>query len=190
MDISDVTNARWLNGNKTRLECMYRHSIYGLIPFTADISDKSSISKDIFSVIDKLEIEDYIEPEVDIEALRESKHLELRQAREHARIVEFAIYDSDTFQIRKEDQDNLNTFYADSVAMLSGIVDREVFTIMSATNRPHTFTPEQVVQLAKVMKIKVEEIYGRYWYARDVLLANATTKEEIEKIQLPSRIPM
>jgi hypothetical protein len=60
---------------------------------------------------------------------------------------------------------------------------------MSATNKPHTFTPEQVVQLAKVMKIKVEEIYGRYWYARDVLLANATTKEEIEEIKLPDRIP-
>lgn len=189
MDISDITNARWLNGNKTRLECMYKHTVYGWIPFTADITDKSSISSDIFSIIDKLEIEDYIEPEVDIEALRESKHIELRQARDHTRTVEFAVYDSDTFQIRQEDQDNLNTFYADSVAMLSGIVDRDVFTIMSATNRPHTFTPEQVVQLAKVMKIKVEEIYGRYWYARDVLLANATTKEEIEEIKLPDRIP-
>ena len=56
MDISDITNASWLNGNKTRLECMYRHPIYGWIPFTADISDKSSISSDIFSIIDKLEI--------------------------------------------------------------------------------------------------------------------------------------
>ena len=104
-------------------------------------------------------------------------------------LLNLLVYDSDTFQIRQEDQDNLNTFYADSVAMLSGIVDRDVFTIMSATNRPHTFTPEQVVQLAKVMKIKVEEIYGRYWYVRDVLLANATTKEEIEEIKLPDRIP-
>lgn len=190
MDINDITNARWLNGNKTRLECMYRHPIYGWIPFTADIGDKSSIASDIFFIVDQLEIEDYDEPIIDLEVLRESKRLELRQARDHARIVEFAVYDSDTFQIRQEDQDNLNTFYADSVAMLSGIVDREVFTIMSATNRPHVFTPEQIVQLAKIMKSKVEEIYGRYWYARDVLLANATTKEEIEEIQFPDRLPL
>lgn len=190
MDISDITNARWLNGNKTRLECMYKHPIYGWIPFTADTGDKSSIASDIFAIIDQLEIEDYNEPDVDLEALREFKHIELRQARDYTRTVEFAVYNSDTFQIRQEDQDNLNTFYADSIAMLSGIVDREVFTIMSATNRQHTFTPEQVVQLAKVMKIKVEEIYGRYWYARDVLLANATTKEEIEAITLPDHIPI
>lgn len=190
MDISNITNARWLNKHKTRLECMYKHAIYGWIPFTADISDKSSVSRDIFSVIDRLRIEDYVEPSVDIEALREAKHLELRQARENARITEFAVYDSDVFQIRQEDQDNLNTFYSDSVAMLSGIVEREVFVIMSATNRPHTLTPEQVVQLAKVMKSKVEEIYSRYWYARDVLLANAKTKEEIEKIKLPDSIPV
>lgn len=190
MDINDITNASWLNGNKTRLDCMYRHPIHGWIPFTADIGDKSSISSDIFSIIDQLEIADYDEPTVDLEALRESKRLELRQAREHARIDEFAVYDSDTFQIRQEDQDNLNTFYADSVAMLSGIVDHDVFTIMSATNRPHIFTPEQIVQLAKIMKRKVEEIYGRYWYARDVLLVNATTKEEIEEIKFPDCIPI
>ena len=188
MDINDIANARWLNGNKTRLDCVYRHPIHGWIPFTADIGDKSSVSSNIFSIIDQLEIADYAEPTIDLEALRESKRLELRQARDQARIVEFAVYDSDTFQIRQEDQDNLNTFYADSVAMLSGIVDHDVFTIMSATNRPHAFTPEQIVQLAKIMKRKVEEIYGRYWYARDVLLVNATTKEQIEEIKFPDHI--
>jgi hypothetical protein len=65
-----------------------------------------------------------------------------------------------------------------------------MFTWMSATNTPHNFTPEQIVVLADMMKNKVQEIYGRYWYARDVLLANATTKEEIERIQFPSSIPM
>jgi hypothetical protein len=82
----------------------------------------------------------------------------------------------------------MNTFYADAIAMLSGVVDREPFGIMSATNTLHTLTPEQIVQLAKVMKAKVEEIYARYWYARDVLLENATTVAEVEAISIPATL--
>lgn len=187
--MENVKDAKWVDARHTRLDCMYKHESYGWIPFTADSADSSPISRYIFENINDIEVAEYVEPTVDLEAIKEAKHIELRQTRDAIRKVEFAVYDHDTFQIRQEDQDNMNTFYADSVAMLSGVVTREVFTIMSATNNPHTFTPEQIVQLAKVMKAKVEEVYARYWYARDVLLANATTKEEIESIQFPSSLP-
>ena len=129
-------------------------------------------------------------PQTDIPTLKERKHLELRNQRDHLRQTEFAEFDNDTFQIRQEDQDNMNTFYADAVAMLSNVVDRESFGIMSATNTLHTFTPEQIVQLAKIMKAKVEEIYTRYWYARDILLENATTESEIQAVTIPSTLSL
>lgn len=127
-------------------------------------------------------------PQTDIPTLKEQKHIELRNQRDYLRQTEFAEFDNDTFRIRQEDQDNMNTFYADAIAMLSGVVDRESFGIMSATNTLHTFTPEQIVQLAKLMKAKVEEIYTRYWYARDILLENATTASEIQAITIPSAL--
>ena len=129
-----------------------------------------------------------VEPQVDLNDLKEQKHVELRARRDQLRKTEFVDFDNDTFQIRQEDQDNMNTFYADAIAMISGVVTRESFGIMSATNILHTLTPEQIVSLAKLMKAKVEEIYARYWYARDVLLANATTKEEIENITIPNTL--
>lgn len=189
MSIENVIDARWLNDDHTRLECNYKHEVYGWIPFTADINDKSPTSTYIFDHIDEIDVEEFNAPITDLAIIKEAKHIELRQTREFTRTVEFAIYDNDTFQIRKEDQDNMNTFYADSVAMLSGVVTRESFTIMSATNRPHTFTPEQIVQLSKIMKAKVEEIYRRYWYARDVLLAKAATPEQVMEITFPDKLP-
>ena len=57
---------------------------------------------------------------------------------------------------------------------------------MDADNIPRTLTPEQITELGRAMKTKVEEIYSRYWYARDVLLKNASTKEEIQSITILS----
>ena len=105
------------------------------------------------------------------------------------RQTEFAEYKNDTFQIRQEDQDNMNTFYTHAVAMLSGVVQREIFGLMSATNTLHYFDPEEIVELAQIMKLKVQEIYQRYWYARDVLLENASTESEIQSVQIPLTVP-
>ena len=79
----------------------------------------------------------------------------------------------------------MNTFYSKAVAMKAGIVERKLFSWMSATNELHTFTPEEIIILATLMENKVQDIYARYWYARDVLLANATTKEEVDGITIP-----
>ena len=136
-----------------------------------------------------MDIQEYVPPEVDLNALKEQKHNELRSQRDQLRQTEFAEYKNDTFQIRQEDQDNMNTFYTHAVAMLSGVVQREIFGLMSATNNLHYFDPEEIVELAQIMKLKVQEIYQRYWYARDVLLENASTESEIQSVQIPLTIP-
>ena len=126
--------------------------------------------------------------EVKLAEAKEVKHQELKAEREHLRNIEFAQYDDDEFQIRQDDQNNINTFYSVAVAIKAGVIEPINFTIMSATNNSHTFTADQIIELMGIMKLKVEEIYARYWYARDILLANASTEEEVAAIQIPSEL--
>lgn len=245
MNISDISNAFWLNEEHTALQCDYDLPGFGIVPLTVEENDGGDLSTEVWNIRDQLQIAEYEDrdktrenqeeieyirqlitntdykaikyaegliseeeysatrtlrqsyrnrineienPTPDLSTLKEQKHIELRNQRDRLRQTEFAEFDNDTFQIRQEDQDNMNTFYADAIAMLSGVVEHEPFGIMSATNTLHTLTPEQIVQLAKVMKAKVEEIYARYWYARDVLLENATTVAEVEAISIPATL--
>lgn len=187
--LPEIRNAKWNNSEHTSFDVELNHPEYGWIPYTVIDGDMpDTYCYRIWAIKDTLDIQEYEAPVVDLATFKEQKHIELRNQRDQLRKTEFAEFDNDTFQIRQEDQDNMNTFYADAVAMLSGVVDRESFGIMSATNTLHTLTPEQIVQLAKIMKAKVEEIYARYWYARDVLLENATTVAEVEVISIPATL--
>lgn len=187
--LPETRNAKWNNAEHTSFDIEINHPEFGWIPYGVQDGDSpDTYCYKLWAARDTLTIQEYEPPEVDLVALKEEKHLELRAQRNRLRQIEFAEFDDDTFQIRQEDQDNMNTFYTDAIAMLSGVVTYESFGIMSATNTLHTLTPEQIVQLAKIMKAKVEEIYSRYWYARDVLLANATTKAEIDAIQIPATL--
>lgn len=187
--LPETRNAKWNNTEHTSFDIEINHPEFGWIPYGVQDGDSpDTYCYKLWAARDTLTIQEYEPPEVDLVALKEEKHLELRAQRDRLRQIEFAEFDDDTFQIRQEDQDNMNTFYTDAIAMLSGVVTRGSFGIMSATNTLHTLTPEQIVQLAKIMKAKVEEIYARYWYARDVLLANATTKAEIDAIQIPGTL--
>lgn len=187
--LPETRNAKWNNAEHTSFDIEINHPEFGWIPYGVQDGDSpDTYCYKLWAARDTLTIQEYEPPEVDLVALKEEKHLELRAQRNRLRQIEFAEFDDDTFQIRQEDQDNMNTFYTDAIAMLSGVVTRGSFGIMSATNTLHTLTPEQIVQLAKIMKAKVEEIYARYWYARDVLLANATTKAEINAIQIPATL--
>lgn len=183
---AQIAHAKWLNAKHTRFECDYNHPQLGWVPFTADVNDKSEITKELFNNLVSLEIAEYVEPTVDLEELKELKHTELKKLRDSLRMTETIEFDGDQFTAGKEDdQNNMNTFYSKAVAMKAGIVERKLFSWMSATNELHTFTPEEIIVLATLMENKVQDIYARYWYARDVLLANATTKEEVDGITIP-----
>lgn len=183
--LPETRNAKWNNAEHTSFDIEINHPEFGWIPYGVQDGDSpDTYCYKLWAARDTLTIQEYEPPEVDLITLKEEKHLELRAQRDRLRQIEFAEFDDDTFQIRQEDQDNMNTFYTDAIAMISGVVTYESFGIMSATNTLHTLTPEQIIQLAKIMKAKVEEIYARYWYARDVLLANAQSKEEIQSITI------
>ena len=184
----EIRNPIWNDIEHTGFDCELKHPEYGWIPFTVKGDDTSYYCSEIWKNKDSFEIQEYVPVQEDINSLKEQKHLELRAQRDRLRQIEFAEFDDDTFQIRQEDQDNMNTFLANAIGMLSGIMPRENFSIMDAGNILRTLSPEQIIELGLEMKAKVKEIYARYWYARDVLLANATTKAEIDAIQIPATL--
>lgn len=190
MALSDIKDAVWLNTNHTRLDCMYKDKVYGWVPFTADANDKSEISTYIFDNLGKIEVGTYTPKTKPLDVLKEEKHQELKRLRDEHRLNDRFKYDNDYFTANKEDdQNNMNTLYIQAIAMIAGTIERGVFSWMSATNTEHTFNPEQIVTLANMMRDHVQNIYKRYWYARDVLLAKALTPEEVAAITFPDSIP-
>ena len=183
-----IRNPRWNDSEHTGFDCELKHSEYGWIPFTVKGNDTSYYCSELWKNRDTFEIQEYVPVPVqeDLDALKEQKHQELRTERDKLRQIEFAVYNDANYQIRQEDQDNMNTFLTNALGMLSGIMPRENFSIMDADNILRTLSPEQITELGQAMKAKVEEIYARYWYARDVLLVNAQTKEEIQSITILS----
>lgn len=180
-----IRNPRWNDSEHTSFDCELNHSEYGWIPFTVKDNDTSYYCSELWKNRDTFEIQEYVPVQEDLDALKEQKHQELRTERDKLRQIEFAVYNNANYQIRQEDQDNMNTFLTNAIGMLSGIMSRENFSIMDADNILRTLTPEQIIELGLAMKTKVEEIYARYWYARDVLLKNSSTKEQISKITIP-----
>lgn len=183
-----IRNPRWNDSEHTGFDCELKHPEYGWIPFTVKGNDTSYYCSELWKNRDTFEIQEYVPVPVqeDIDVLKERKHQELRTERDKLRQIEFAVYNDANYQIRQEDQDNMNTFLTNALGMLSGIMPRENFSIMDADNILRTLSPEQITELGQAMKAKVEEIYARYWYARDVLLVNAQTKEEIQRITILS----
>ena len=180
-------NPVWNNLEHSSFSVDIKHSEFGWIRCSTS-SEDNGVAKPLWDARENLEIQEYTEPVIDLTALKEQKHQELRSERDKLRQIEFAVYNNATYQIRQEDQDNMNTFLANAIGMLSGIMPRENFSIMDADNILRTLSPEQIIELGLEMKAKVKEIYARYWYARDVLLANATTKAEIDVIQIPATL--
>ena len=182
-----IRNPRWNDSEHTSFDCELNHPEYGWIPFTVKGNDTSYYCSELWKNKDSFDIQEFVPVQEDIDALKEQKHQELRTERDKLRQIEFAVYNDANYQIRQEDQDNMNTFLTNALGMLSGIMPRENFSIMDADNILRTLTPEQIIELGRAMKTKVEEIYSRYWYARDVLLVNAQTKEEIQSITILSQ---
>ena len=179
-------NPVWDNLEHSSFSVDIKHSEFGWIRCSTS-SEDTGAAKPLWDARENLEIQEYTEPVIDLTALKERKHQELRTERDKLRQIEFAVYNDANYQIRQEDQDNMNTFLTNAIGMLSGIMPRENFCIMDADNILRTLSPEQITELGLAMKTKVEEIYARYWYARDVLLVNAQTKEEIQNITILSQ---
>ena len=115
-------------------------------------------------------------PKKPLEAFKEEKHAELKaimQAKRKALTCEYA---NDVFDANEQAQSNMTS--------LMGFANLGMteFSIRSTNERTHTFTAEQLVELAKLMSNAVNSLYSEYWSYKNALY-ECKTKEEIDAIR-------
>ena len=114
-------------------------------------------------------------PKKPLEVFKEEKHAELKsimQAKRNSLTCEYA---NDVFDCNEQAQANMTS--------LMGFANLGMteFFIRSTNERTHTFTAEQLVELARLMSNAVNSLYSEYWSYKNALY-ECKTKEEIAEI--------
>ena len=120
-------------------------------------------------------IKEIVVPILTLEEEIEKKHAELKsimQAKRNSLTCEYA---NDVFDCNEQAQSNMTSLM--SFANL-GMTE---FYIRSTNERTHTFTAEQLVELATIMSKTVNNLYSEYWDLKNALY-ECKTKEEIDKL--------
>ena len=106
----------------------------------------------------------------------EKKHAELKaimQAKRNSLTCEYA---NDVFDCNEQAQNNMT-----SLMSFTNLGMKEFF-IRSTNERTHTFTAEQLVELARLMSKTINNLYSEYWQYKNALY-ECKTKEEIANIE-------
>ena len=115
-------------------------------------------------------------PKKPLETLKQEKHAELKstmQAKRNALTCEYA---DDVFDCNEQAQSNMT-----SLMGFANLGMKEFF-IRSTNEHTHTFTAEQLVELATIMSKTVNDLYTEYWSYKNALY-ECKTKEEIDKLE-------
>ena len=114
-------------------------------------------------------------PKKPLKAFKEEKHAELKaimQAKRKALTCEYA---NDVFDCNEQAQNNMTSL------MSFANLGLKEFSIRSTNERTHTFTAEQLVELATLMSKALTDLYSKYWQYKNALY-ECKTKEEIDII--------
>lgn len=115
-------------------------------------------------------------PKKPLETLKKEKHAELKaimQAKRNALTCEYA---NDVFDCNEQAQSNMTSL------MSFANLGLKEFSIRSTNEHTHTFTAEQLVELATIMSKTLNDLYCMYWSYKNTLY-ECKTKEEINKIK-------
>ena len=115
-------------------------------------------------------------PKKSLEALKEEKHAELKSIMQAKRNALTCDYAGDVFDCNEQAQNNMTSL------MGFANLGMKEFSIRSTNERTHTFTAEQLVELATIMSNTVNALYSEYWQYKNTLY-ECKTKEEIDKIK-------
>ena len=115
-------------------------------------------------------------PKKPLEAFKEEKHAELKSIMQAKRKALTCEYASDVFDCNEQAQANMASL------MSFANLEMKEFFIRSTNERTHTFTAEQLVELATIMSNAVNDLYSEYWQYKNALY-ECKTKEEIDGIK-------
>lgn len=114
-------------------------------------------------------------PKPSLDDLKLAKHTEINQAREKARLEEYAEYNNDKFDIDETSQSNILAQIKVAELLQN---DKATYVYRSKTNQSHLFNVYQLQELGLTIAQKVSEIYMRSWD----LKAKIDTAETIEEV--------
>ena len=157
-------------------DCFYSLEVKNLYgnDFCQYIFDpKTEQNKKLLELLKTADIKLYV---VDIETIKTAKHAELKAIMQAKRDALTCEYDNDVFDCNEQAQANMTSLM--SFANL-GMTE---FSIRSTNERTHTFTAEQLVELATLMSKALTDLYSEYWSYKNALY-ECKTKEEIDKIK-------
>ena len=115
-------------------------------------------------------------PKKPLEVFKEEQHAELKSIMQAKRKALTCEYADDVFDCNEQAQNNMT-----SLMSFANLGMKEFF-IRSTNERTHTFTAEQLVELATIMSKTVNDLYSEYWLYKNALY-ECKTKEEIDKVK-------
>ena len=121
-------------------------------------------------------IKEIVVPVLTLKEEIKKKHAELKlimQAKRNALTCEYA---NDVFDSNEQAQANMTSL------MGFANLGMKEFSIRSTNERTHTFTAEQLVELATIMSKTINNLYSEYWQYKNALY-ECKTKEEIDKLK-------
>ena len=114
-----------------------------------------------------------------LEELKILKTEEINQARDRARLEEYAEYNDDKFDIDETSQSNILAQIKVAELLQN---DKATYVYRSKTNQSHLFNVYQLQELGLLIAQKVSEIYMRSWDLKAKIDA-AETIEEVNAIE-------
>lgn len=115
-------------------------------------------------------------PKKPLETLKEEKHAQLKATMQSKRNALTCEYADDVFDCNEQAQSNMTSL------MSFANLGMKEFSIRSTNEHTHTFTAEQLVELATIMAKALNDLYIEYWSYKNALY-ECKTKEEIDKIE-------
>lgn len=124
----------------------------------------------------QFQIKEIVVPVLTLEEEIEKKHAELKSIMQSKRNALTCEYDDDVFDCNEQAQSNMT-----SLMGFANLGMKEFF-IRSTNERTHTFTDEQLVELATIMSKAVNDLYSEYWNKKNALY-ECETIEEVQRIE-------
>lgn len=171
MNILTIKQGEWLNKDHTHFRVVGTTDLPGFenqeieLFLTTEDEEYKKLSEELKSLI--------VDKVVPLATLIEEKHEELRFAMYEARNNAYVEYDNDEFDCNESAQLNMNTLVG---------LNLKTTQVRSRKEVTHTFTKEQLNELAGLMVLHINELYAKYWELKDALY-KCSTEEELDNIK-------
>ena len=135
---------------------------------------KTEQNEKLLEALKGVDVKPYV---VDLEALKTTKHSELKAQMVAKRDALTCHYDGDEFDCNTSAQNNINSL----ILFTETSKTDAIVSIRSSNETTHVFNKEQLHELSSLMVKAVNDLYTEYWVLKDNL-SEAKCEEDIKSI--------